>query len=363
MNARQCGCLPSLALLSLNQAQTQMRYDNIRRVLDDDDGAPDWVKRRNQSGAADASRRDDTRLPPQALAEEDECPICQEPYNADPAEFIGDTEEETENRLAIEVLQEAGEAQRAERATQSGLDCGHVFHATCIVRWVGRQFRKRQRPSCPVCRTGIPSDRAEALNSEYLRYAGLTEYTDSEEDDGNGQFVNGDDQDVESDDSDEDEPGLNFRQESYGPEPPSLELSDAFERIFEQFERDLTAASPPDPAAQHLDILAHSIRFAAHTKFQSEAQPPEDLEIDLVDTLNREIEEKRMDVLTSTGTNGRAFLRSLSDEGNSRLQEAREAFQVFLRGIAAQWLEFAAAIGLYDEPGYLRALLPSQMLQ
>jgi hypothetical protein len=153
---------------------------------------------------------------------------------------------------------------------------------------------------------------------------------------------------------DDDDPMLSFRDE-YEPEPPSLKLSDAFEGIIAQLEGDLTRISPPDPATVDLENLVYSIRFAAHSRFESEAQAPDGVEMELVQTLNDKLQD--MAVLTSSDTAGNAFLPNLSDQENARLQQAREAFRTFFRAIADQWPYFEEAVNLFDDVGVLKALL------
>jgi len=40
----------------------------------------------------------------------------------------------------------------SERAS---LECGHVFHASCISQWSATCFTRLGEPTCPICRSGI----------------------------------------------------------------------------------------------------------------------------------------------------------------------------------------------------------------
>lgn len=261
---------------------------------------------------------------------------------------MGNTEDEKERANEIEVLQEAGETQKrnaelAGREETDCLECGHVFHATCIIRWAGRQIRERGIARCPVCRVEIPKERANALNKEYLQYGGKDdEYPVSEEDDAPMVDDEMPDNFGSDDEGVEEEPRMVFREESSEPQAPYLELSNEFESIFQKLEEDLERISPPEQVAMDLQNLAFSLRFSTFFKFFNDAQAPDELEFELIQSLGTQVDGMR--VLTNLDANGNAYIPNLVAEANVRVQLAREAFQKFFRDIVAQWLAMGARL-------------------
>lgn len=43
------------------------------------------------------------------------------------------------------------------------LECGHIFHETCISQW--RSYKSEQHPTCPVCRKEVSRQNLEILEA------------------------------------------------------------------------------------------------------------------------------------------------------------------------------------------------------
>jgi hypothetical protein len=317
MSARACGCLPSLVSLSLNQKNTDMRYNNFAHLRTT---APEWVR--------------------DGVSDDEVCSICTMPLSGP----SGQTTDEGRAAFQIEALEERGEAQRpaqdqesaarepaaaGKRKREGRLECGHVFHAVCLVYWVGQKRLQGQTPTCPICRIAIPEPVWERMHREFEQFRAERGGSDDESEDDEG-------------------PGLEFAPEEGPSAFQSPDLPAPFGDIFQRWYDSLSNSGLSSPDTAALTELVNRILSACEARFAGEAQAPDGLEAELVERL---VQNAQLALVANGG---------LTTESIEKLNRLRDAFKLFFSDIAENWPELVTAVRDVDttETELFIAMLP-----